>query len=79
MSSQESKISTDFHDSEMDETSDLDSELSQHETVDQEKKFIVFESCLNDLIKFCPKCGSPVTESKKIIKWVTIKNNNIMS
>lgn len=33
-----------------------------------ERKFIVFESCLNFLLQICPECGHPVEELTKTVK-----------
>jgi hypothetical protein len=32
---------------------------------EDEPKFIVFKSCLEELIKFCPQCGSPVVDREQ--------------
>ena len=42
--------------------SDCSTDSNENET---SQKFIVFESCLDDLFKFCKVCGSPVISKKK--------------
>jgi solute carrier family 8 (sodium/calcium exchanger) len=55
----------------------MEESLPPHE----ERKFIVFESCLDKLFKFCPQCGLPTVEIKKFtsgcqlgVKWNCLSN-----
>ena len=61
-----------YHSSDCEESSDESG--SEMNTIDH-KTFIVFESQLNELFKFCQKCKSPVCELTKTTKgsMVTIK------
>lgn len=46
------------------------SDTCQTEELDpmlKDKKFIVFEDNLNELMKFCPKCGKPVIEQSRTV------------
>ena len=43
------------------------SQSQKSDCTDSNMKYIVFESCLDKLIRFCPDCGAPVTETSKLV------------
>ena len=50
-----------------DSDSDMDMDLTTTSTVEDMMKYLVFESELNKLIKYCPDCGSIITDISKTV------------
>jgi len=50
-----------------DSDSDVDMDLTTPSSVEDIMKYLVFESELNKLIKYCPDCGSVVTDISKTV------------
>jgi len=46
---------------------DEESDCGEPTTVDpqEDRKFVVFQSCLEELLRFCPNCGSPIISKRK--------------